>query len=491
MADDMGFSDLGCYGSSIETPNIDQLAEDGVRFTQFYNCARCCPTRASLLTGQYPHRVGVGEMINRKRKKKPPAYQGYLNDRCLTIAEALKSAGYHTLMSGKWHVGEYYPNWPLQRGFERYYGLVSGASSYFDTSFVEPKSDKVRIMLRDDQEIVEKGEGFFMTDAITDNAVRMIEEWHQYEDPFFLYVAYTAPHWPLHALPEDIRKYEDHFRDGWDSMRKRRYERVIEMGLVNEKWKLPERDDRVPPWESAEHMEWEIMKMAVYAAQVDRMDQGVGRILRALMRPNIEGNTLVIFLSDNGGCDEILRGNDQAVTPGGSESYMSYGVGWANASNTPFRRYKSWMHEGGISTPFIARWPGVIAPASLTHQVGHVIDLMPTCLDVAGVIYPDQYRNHVLNPLDGRSLLPVLRGEAREEHAFLCWEHFGKSAVREDKWKLVMDSDLNEYELYDMEEDRTETHNLADEYPERVEEMGKVWKAWAEAVGVYPKKVSE
>ena len=266
---------------------------------------------------------------------------------------------------------------------------------------------------------------------------------------------------------------------------------MIELGLVDRKWKLSNRDDRVSPWESVANREWELSKMAVYAAQIDRMDQGIAKILHALKRMNIEKDTLVMFLSDNGGCDEILRGNDPTITPGGSDSYMSCGIGWANASNTPFRRYKSWIHEGGIATPFIARWPGVIEPNSMTHQVGHIIDLMPTCLDVAGVTYPDYFKDIALNPLDGESLLPILKGEIRKGHDMLFWEHFGKSAFRQDNWKLVMDNNLKEWELYDLKEDRTETKDLAADYPERVEEMKENWQSWAEAVDVFPKKVSE
>ncbi len=489
LADDMGFSDQGCYGSEIDTPNLDHLAEQGVRFTQFYNCARCCPTRASLLTGLYPHRAGMGLMINRRREERPPAYQGYLNDRCLTIAEALRPAGYHTLMSGKWHVGEYFPHWPLNRGFEKYYGLISGASSYFDTSFVEPGTDKVRIMLRDDTEIVEKGEDFYMTDVITDHAIQMIEQYRQKNNPFFLYVAYTAPHWPLHALPEDIEKYGGKFADGWDAMRERRHKKMIELGLVDPAWKLSQRDGRVPEWSNAEYKEWEAMRMAVYAAQIDRMDQGIGRILGKLKEVGVEENTLVMFLSDNGGCAEILRGNNPNIIPGGPDSYMSYGIGWANASNTPLRRYKKWVHEGGIATPLIAHWKGVIKPGTITHQVGHVIDLLPTCLEAANAEYPNEFNGNELLKLDGKSLFPILKGHRREGHEAIYWEHLGNCAIRQGKWKLVMDNELGAWELYDLEADRTETNNIVNLYPEQAEQMIKMWQDWAEEVEVWPKKI--
>jgi len=484
MADDLGFSDLGCYGSSIETPHLDRLAKEGMRFTQFYNCARCCPTRASLLTGVYPHKAGMGGMVSRKHKKRPPAYQGFLNDRCITIAEALAEAGYHRLMSGKWHLGEFRPHWPLDRGFEKYYGLISGASSYFDTSFVEPGTDKVRTMARDNSPIVERGDDFYMTDAITDNAVTMIERYSQENSPFFLYVAYTAPHWPLHALPEDIRKYKGKFLDGWDVIRLRRYNRMIERGLIDPKWRLSKRDERVPKWKYADHKEWEDMRMAVYAAQIDRMDQGIGRILDTLKKVGVEQNTVVMFLSDNGACAEILRGNDPAVMPGSKETYMSYGIGWANVSNTPLRGYKKSVYEGGIATSLIVRWPGVIKPGTITHQVGHVIDLMPTCLEIAGIRYPETFRGKELIPLDGKSLLPIFQGKTRDGHETLYWEHLGNCAIRQGSWKLVKRRGSKEWELYDLRDDRTETNNLAADYPQRVRDMEGQWLAWAKKVGV-------
>ncbi|NOZ62558.1 MAG: arylsulfatase [Calditrichaeota bacterium] len=489
MADDMGYSDLGCFGSEINTPNIDSLAEEGLKFTQFYNCARCCPTRASLLTGLYPHRAGMGSMINRKNQPRPPAYQGYLNDHCVTIAEVLRQTGYHTLMSGKWHVGEHRPHWPLNRGFERYYGLISGASSYFDTSYVVPGTDKVRIMVNDDKEIVEKGHGFYMTDAIADHAVEMIKNYANSDKPFFLYTAFTAPHWPLHALKEDIEKYRDKYLDGWDVLREKRRERMISLGLIDEKWGLSKRDNRVPPWERAEHKQWEAMRMAVYAAQIDRMDQGIGRILAELKRTGADKNTLIFFLSDNGGCAEILRGNSPEIMPGGPDSYMSYGIGWANASNTPFRRYKKWVHEGGISTPLIARWKGVVKPNTMTQQMGHVIDLMPTILDVAGAKYPEEFKGKKIHKLDGKSLLPALKGKTRQGHEALYWEHLGNCAIRQGKWKLVMDGKLKSWELYDLEDDRTERRNLTEKYPKKVKRMRKQWQKWAEDVKVFPKKL--
>jgi arylsulfatase len=485
LADDLGFSDLGFCGSEIDTPNVDRLAAQGMRFTQFYNCAVCCPTRASLLTGVYPHKAGMGGMNDRNGDGgRPLAYIGDLNDRCLTIAEALSSAGYHSLMSGKWHVGERRPHWPLDRGFERYYGLISGACSYFDSSFLEPGTDKVRTMARDNTGIVERGDGFYMTDAITDHAVGYLKEYSRRSEPFFLYVAYTAPHFPLHALPEDIRKYQGKYLIGWDRLREVRHRRMIDRGIVNAGWVLSKRDVEVPAWNDIREKAWEDMRMAVYAAQVDRLDQGVGRILSTLKEVGAEDNTLVIFLSDNGGCATVLKGNDPTVMPGSKSSYMSYGRGWSQASNTPLRLHKTWLYEGGISTPLIARWPGHVPSGRVVSDVGHVADLMPTFLALAGATYPEKYRGRTLATLDGSSLLPVMLGGNRPAKDKLFWELFGHCAMRQGPWKLVKDRDRKQWELYNIEEDRTETTNLAAGHASRVREMVAAWQAWADQVGV-------
>jgi len=478
MNDDMGFSDLGCYGSEIQTPTLNALAAGGVRFTQFYNCARCCPTRASLLTGLYPHQAGVGHMV---ANRGVPAYQGYLNDRCVTIAEAIRAAGYHTAMSGKWHVGEQRPHWPLDRGFERYCGLISGASNYF-------KIDKGRTWARDNTPIADVGDTFYITDAITDSAVEQIGDLSKNAEPFFIYVAFTSPHWPLHALPEDIAKYKGKYDIGWDELRARRHKRMIEMGIVDARWPLTPRDPTARAWADAPNKEWNSMRMAVYAAQIDRMDQDIGRILAKIREVGAEENTLVMFLADNGGCAENQPGNDPKIMPGPKETFESYGLSWANASNTPFRRYKHWVHEGGISTPFIARWPGVIAPGTMTPQVGHLMDIMPTCLDVAGAEYPKTYNGRDVTPVEGKSLLPVFQGRTRAGHAAICWEHEGNRAVRQGKWKLVSRFPGG-WELYDMEADRTEQTDLAASNPDKVKEMVSVYDQWAKRCGVVPWEV--
>lgn len=478
MADDMGFSDLGCYGSEIATPNLDKLAGGGLRFRQFYNTARCCPTRASLMTGLYPHQAGIGHMVENKGV---PAYQGFLNDRCVTIAEALHAGGYRTLMAGKWHVGENRPHWPTDRGFDRYFGLISGASNYF-------RLDPGRKMARDDQPFTPPAEGFYMTNAFTDNAISFIEE-SKSDKPFFLYLAFTAPHWPLHALPADIEKYRGKYMKGWDALREERHARQIQMGLVDAKWPLTPRDVKAPAWAdlSDEEKKARDLKMAVYAAQIDRLDQNVGRLLAALKKTGADQNTLIMFLADNGGCAEEVNRGEKGAPAGTKESYMSYGLPWANASNTPFRLYKHWVHEGGISAPFIAYWPGVIKPGQMTSQVGHLIDAMATCLDVSGTPYPKEYKGKPITPLEGKSLLPIFEGRQRPGHEYLFWEHEGNKAVRKGNWKLVSRFP-GKWELYDMAADRTEMKDLASEHPEIVKELTAQYKQWAERAGVVPWK---
>ena len=486
MADDMGFSDVGCYGSEIQTPNLDRLARGGLRFTQFYNTARCCPTRAALLTGLYPHQAGVGHMVEDRHFD---GYRGRLNDRCVTIAEALRPAGYRTMMTGKWHVGERRPHWPVDRGFDRYFGLVSGGSNYW-------KLDQGRVMAIDDRAITpadtELADDFYYTDAFTHYATKFLDEHAQRhrDKPFFLYLAYTAPHWPLHARPADIAKYQGKYLIGWDELRKRRHAKMVEQGLVDPKWPVTPRAPRAPAWENVppeQKADWDL-RMAVYAAQIDRMDQGIGQVVRKLEEQGQLDNTIILFLADNGGCAEIIDRGEPGTPPGPKESFLSYGVGWANASNTPFRRFKHWVHEGGIATPLIAHWPAGIRSADrgkLTHEPGHVIDLMATCLDAAGAEYPKTHNGKETIPLEGRSLLPVLKTGKREGHEFIFWEHEGHRAVRQGKWKLVAQHG-RPWELYDLEADRTEMSDLAARQPEKVKELTGVWQTWADRSGVKP-----
>jgi arylsulfatase len=381
-------------------------------------------------------------------------------------------------MAGKWHVTPVTPsrhNWPRQRGFDRFYGIIHGAASFFDPVTLK----------RDNDDAAPEGAGYYFTDAIADNACSFLRE-HPAGQPFFLYTAFTSPHWPMHALEEDIDRYRGRYRAGWDALRAERHSRMVKLGLVDRRWPLSPRDPRVPAWNDAPHREWQQRRMEVYAAMVDRMDQNIGRILRTLEETGQWDNTLVLFLSDNGGCAEELgpnavarhiprqtrdgrplrQGNRPEVMPGGPDTYQSYGQGWANASNTPFRLYKHWVHEGGIATPLIAHWPGGIRkPGSLDHQPGHLIDIMATCLDAAGAAYPQTFEGRPITPLEGRSLLPCLQGRRRPPHEALFWEHEGNRAVREGDWKLVSRYP-EEWELFDLRADRTESNDLRARRPD-------------------------
>lgn len=476
LADDMGYSDLGCMGSSIQTPNIDELAETGLLFTQFYNAGRCCPSRASLLTGMYSHKAGIGHMAEQLDH---PAYRGFLNDHCLTIAEALRSAGYATYMAGKWHVGTDRPHWPLQRGFDKFYGSNTSQGHYF-------RVYEGRKLLYGNEEI-STPDGWYATDAFTDSTVAFIRQHHseKKDQPFFMYLAYTAPHWPIQALPEDIRKYEDRYRGGYDSTRRERYRRMKETEILERPWELSPADERTPGWATVGQKE-EARKMAVYAAMIDRMDQGIGRITAALKELGLEENTMIVFLSDNGGSAEEIHRSQPGARTGDPGSYESIGLPWAGVANTPFRKFKSWVHEGGISTPLIIRYPTLIPQGGRKiRQAGHIIDLMPTFLELAGVSYPSEYEGRELYALDGKSLLPLLKDENAPGHELLFWEHEGNRAVRQGKWKLVSGRDGN-WELYDMEKDRTETTGLKAQYPEKAAELAKMYEEWATRNRVLP-----
>ncbi len=497
LVDDMGFSDIGCYGSEIETPNIDRLASQGVRFTQFYSCARCCPSRASLLTGLYPHQAGIGHMVDQAGPA--PGYVNDLSPRSRTIAQVLKGAGYQTGMAGKWHVTpvtQSHHNWPLQRGFDRYYGIIHGAADYFNP---------VTLTLGNDP-APPTGPDYYFTDALGDYAVRFLDEFSQRPDPFFLYTAFTAPHWPLHARPDDIRKYEGRYRKGWDALREERHARQLQLGMLPKRWDLTARDARIPAWKDAPDQAWQSRRMEVYAAMVHRMDQNVGRILDKLKETGRERNTLVLFMSDNGACAEeatpgwrglhipkttrdgrpVRVGNVPSVMPGAEDTFQSYGIPWANASNTPFRLYKHWVHEGGISSPLLMRWPEKIAPRrTWVGGPGHFIDAMATCVDVSGAKYPPDSGGEGVIPIEGRSLLPLATHSAGQAERSLFWEHEGNKAMRRGPWKLVRKFP-GEWELYNMEEDRTELKDLAGNFPARTKEMVAAWQAWADRAGVLP-----
>lgn len=470
MADDMGFSDLGCFGSEIRTPVLDGLAAKGTRFVQFYNTSRCCPTRASLLTGMYSHRVGFGHMTGKLGDS--PAYSGELRAEYPTIAERLKPAGYRSYMAGKWHVTRNRKpgsgNWPRQRGFDRFYGTLGGGHHFRPFFLVE-----------DNHRLDAPDEGYHVTDAFTDKAIDFVSEHlDQHGDqPFFLHLCHTAPHFPMHAWPEDIARYTGHYRAGWDALRKQRLSRMKALGIVPDTTRLSPRDDLAAAWEMVRDPEEWDLRMAVYAAMIEQMDRGIGRLLRLLAERGQVENTVVFFLSDNGSSAELIdRGHQSGAKTGTPDSYRCLEVGWSNAANTPFRMHKMWVHEGGIATPLIVQWPGHIAnPGGIIGMVGHVIDLLPTCLEIAGLEVPDR--------LDGESLLPVLKGRNRERDEPLFWEHEGSRAARLRKWKLVS-ADAGPWELFNLADDRSETRDLSKQAPERVAALSASWDTWADDVGV-------
>ncbi len=468
MADDLGYSDIGCYGGEIQTPNIDRLAAEGLRFSQFYNNAVCVPTRASLMTGLYPR----GDEKFR------------LTPNMVTVAEVLRTAGYQTVLSGKWHLGPQAPHRAIDRGFDEFYGLTDGCCNYFDPSLPDPpyESHRTRIFAHNAERITKFPEDFYTTDAFTDHAIETVRRFVNTGKPFLLHLAFTAPHSPIQARPEDIAKYRGKYRLGWEELRRKRYARQCELKFLARDWKPAERDPLVYDWQTA-NQDWEDLRMAVYAAMVDRIDQNVGRVLQMLKELNLETNTVVVFLSDNGSNSEEADGRDTSHIPGPVSGYTYIGPAWAWAHNTPFRRYKTWAYEGGIATPFIVRWPGVVKPGTLTHQIGHVIDVMPTCLEIVGVPYPKTFSGNTVLPVEGRSLLGIFRGGERPPPKSLFWAQHGNRALREGKWKLVWDTDSEKWELYDMEADRTERQNLAAKHPVKVKELASAYKRWARDMG--------
>ena len=525
LADDMGFSDLGCYGGEAQTPNIDTLAAAGLRYTQMYNSARCCPSRAALLTGLHPHQAGIGWMtFGGLGSSTPPGtwesmieqsggYQGFLDESCVTIGEVLQSAGYRTFLSGKWHVGGDVkpedahlfdparpgpPVSPLERGFDQNLG-----HSRWHGEFYNPR------ILMDGFNIVDvRDPDFYLTDAITDHAVGMIDRAAADETPFFLYLAYTAPHWPLHALEEDIARYEGIYRVGWDRVRAERHERLHDAGLLNPQWQISARDPDSYAFADARFPDWEARRMAVYAAQIDRLDQGVGRIMNCLAAHGQLEDTVVMLCSDNGGCSEFLSeeavpegtgrytgaawngrsvrvGNVPELAAGGPETFMSYDLPWANASNSPFRRYKSWVHEGGISTPLIVHWPRGIENAGIRTSPIHLIDVLPTLADVAGIPVPNQRNGIQVHPVEGESFVSSFNRNDWQRSRPLWFEHEGNRAIRDESWKLVS-RHPGKWELYNIDDDRTETNDLADNEPTRVKQIGTGWDATANRVGVKP-----
>jgi arylsulfatase A-like enzyme len=520
LSDDMGYSDLGCYGGEIQTPQLDSLASHGIRYTQFYNTARCCPTRASLLTGLYPHQAGIGHMMEDKGL---PGYTGNLNSSCRTMAEVLKSGGYLNYAVGKWHVtrhtGAAGPkhNWPLQRGFDRYYGTIHGAGSFYDPSSLVRDNTMISPYADDEYQ----PETYYYTDAIADHAIRFVDEHSQQhaEKPFFMYVAFTAAHWPMHALPDDIAKYKGKYAQGYQAIREARRKKAIELGLISDKEPL---SPAVGNWDEVKNKEWELACMEVYAAMIDRMDQGIGRLVERLKKNGQFDKTVIMYMQDNGGCAEamgrtgnknhpnILRPDSPTlppmkatdfaaagstpnqtrdgypvrmgpkVMPGPADTYIAYGKGWANVSNTPFREYKHWVHEGGISTPLVVHWPnGIKAQGELRHRPGHLVDIAATLYDLAKVPYPSE-----ATPLEGVSLVPTFDQTVTDRKP-IFWEHEGNRAVRFGIWKLV--AKHNEpWELYDLSSDRCEEHNLANSQPEKLTELRKLYDEYAQRAHVVP-----
>jgi arylsulfatase A-like enzyme len=505
LVDDMGYSDIGCFGAEIATPVLDALAAGGIRQTQFYNCARCCPTRASLVTGAYPHRAGIGGMVHDQGR---PGYRGYIRPDLPTMAERLRSAGYTTWMSGKWHCGGEYAvhrpeQWqeagdathplPTQRGFERYYGVLAGASSYFDP-----------VTLMDQDRFVTPSElpdDFYLTDELGRRAAGFIDAAATTGKPFFGYLAFTAPHWPLHASEADIAPYRGRYACGWDELRRRRLARLVAEGLLPAGQVLSDRDPSAPDWTTTADQAWQAELMEVYAAQVTAMDRAVGTVVEALRRHGMLDDTLIVFCSDNGGCAEFLRedgesgkwpefyalptktgtactvGNRRGRHPGPAETFMSYELPWANASNTPFRKFKAWTHEGGLSSPLIASWPNGMPAGTVCHGQGHIIDLVATGCAMAGAD---------TSGLDGADLLPVWRGMSSEAQRAepLCWEHQQHAAVRDGRWKIVRAKADQPWELYDIAADRIEQQDLSAEHPDIVGRLDATWRSWAARCGV-------
>lgn len=498
LVDDMGYSDIGCYGGEIPTPNIDRLARQGVRYTQFYNVGRSCPSRASLLTGLYPHQAGIGAMSEEPFDKtkfdkwqgdrEVHGYRGSLNRNCVTIAEVLKSADYHTYMVGKWHLGMYgQEKWPLQRGFERFYGILTGACSY-----LKPQAD--RGLMLDNMPLSPPDQPYYTTDAFTDYGIQFLKD-QQDDKPFFLYVSYNAPHWPLQAKDKDIKKFLGKYDSGWEEIREKRRKRMLKMGLIDANWGLAEWESR--HWSELTDQERHdsSMRMSVYAAQVYAVDYNVGKLLDYLEKEGKLDNTLFVFLSDNGACAEphIEQGSGTVGMINNPDSWQqpSYGLPWAQVSNTPYRKYKVRAYEGGIATPLIFSWKNKYMEYSkeLRHNVSFLPDLMATFVDVSGATYPERFHNgNEIIPLEGKSLCLTINHPDTIIHDYMYGEHFENCYVRWHNWKAVKDQTSKKWELFNIEKDRTERFDLAGEHPEILTDLIAKWNEWAHKDYVYPKR---
>ncbi len=521
MVDDMGYSDPGCYGGEINTPNIDYLANNGLRFTDFHNAARCSPSRASLLTGVYPHEANMADIGHS------------LSKNVVTVAEVLKEKGYQTGMSGKWHLslteglnnqektmqwvghlidaGDFSPleTYPVNRGFNEHYGVIWGVVNHYD-----PFS-----LVHNEKPIKNVPKGFYLTEFITDKSVELTEKFSKKGDPFFLYVAYSAPHWPLHAKKEDIKKYEHKYDEGWDVLRKRRYEKSVALGLFDPQnapyadrnynkgtTVLSDSETNSLDWDTYtdQHKRWEARHMETHAAMVDRVDQGIGKLINKLKELGQLDNTIILFLSDNGASPErvgkkpghhrtkymrngkeikwILSEQD-TIAPGAEDTYGFLGPGWAGALNAPFRYWKAESYEGGTATPFIVYWPEGLKTkkGAITNQFGTVMDIMPTILDITGTSYPDNFQGNKIIPHSGHSLLPIFKGEKSIEHRGVYWEHRDGKASREGNWKISALKN-QKWQLFNLKNDRTETQDLAAKYPEKVADLERKWKQWFDSM---------
>ena len=473
MADDMGYSDMGCFGGEIHTPHLDRLATGGLRFTNFYSENMCWVSRAALLTGVY-HKTSM--------------VAGAVHRRCETLPEALKRIGYQTRMSGKWHLaGKPYHVFPVDRGYDEFYGILGGAASFFAPAHLTRNRKNVEREAIDDPD-------YYFTDAISDEAVRMIRE-AKADKPLYLSVAYTAAHWPLHAREEDIAEYKGEYAMGWDKLREQRLARMKQLGIVPPDTPLSTRHPNVSAWEDAEHKQWQQRRMEVYAAQITVMDTGIGRIFDMLKETNRFENTLVFFTIDNGGCHveyapdrkgdylpektrdgrKMRPGNLPEIMPGPEDTYQSYGYGWANASNTPYRYFKQFDHEGGIRTSMIAHWPkGIEREGALVRGVSHLVDIMPTVLEVTKTPPTDQPIK-----MDGESFAASFGHEDHAGRQSMFFDHARGRALRRGDWKIVAEKKGKKFnwELYNLKQDPLELKNLAETLPKKVEELAEIWEA--------------
>ncbi len=486
LVDDLGFTDIEPFGGlDVKTPNLSKLAAEGTRFQEFYNNSICAPTRASLLTGQYAHKAGIGYFnVNLGL----PAYQGFLNKESLTLGEVLKSAGYSTILSGKWHVGDDYDQWPGQRGFERSFGFIGGAVNFYEIN----DKDNPSVPLLKNNEPFYLPKGRYLTDEITDQAISFLHEQDKEQKPFFLYLAYNAPHWPLQAPEEDIQKYNGIYEQGWDSLRTDRYRQAIEKGVFPKGQKIAERDSAIQFWNKLTYDEqqyWQ-RRQQVFAGMIDHVDQGLGKLLETLRELKKDENTVIIFLSDNGaqgGERTRIYTIRNAETVGRPGSYDIQNSNWSQTGNSPLRSYKNNPYEGGIGAPFIAWYPKEIKANAIKKGTGHIIDIAPTLYDFAQAEYPEAVGNIKANSLSGVSLRNLLStGQNQIDRPKpLFWERAGNRAVRHGKWKLVsLYGNRNQVELYNIDEDRAENNNVVDQFPEIVQELENLYTQWAKETGV-------